>query len=78
MSTVTLQNLIRNNWSVRQEFEGPTGLEGRGPVGGWQAIVDRHYDNELLRQGLVLRPDEKVCPRCHMVKTITNVCVCDE
>ena len=76
MSTTALLDVIHNNWAVRREYEGPTGLEGPGPRGGWDGIVDIRCENQMKRSGLVLRPGEKVCVKCHTVKSVTGSCIC--
>ena len=77
MSDIALLNVIRKNPQLRREYEGPSGLEGPSPQSGWQAIVDRHFDNDMIRQGLVLRLNEKVCVKCHTVKSVVGECLCD-
>lgn len=76
MSDIALLNCIRKNAQLRREHEGPSGLEGPSPRGGWDVIRDASYENQIKRDGLVIRVGEKVCVRCHTVKSVSGTCFC--
>jgi hypothetical protein len=75
MFNTTMEALVEASPVMRREVEGPTHKRGPAPKDGWQRIVDRRFDNMMVREGLVQRPNERVCTTCNTVVTPIGTCM---